>query len=118
MRGLRATGRQGSQVPEGGGLMPADKPVRPRPPKTPLIDRLGLLRAKLQGQVDFLKWLDAKGRLKHLPIWNPEDWVAEFNGFDMDAIADERKAVTDYAAAMQVYWADVDAWRAAKEKGN
>lgn len=109
-------------LPEGGEVMPdqkpaTDKPVRPRPPKTPLIERLGLLRSQLQGQVDFLRWLDAKGRLTHLNPWNPEDWVAEFQGFDMDEIAEERKAVTDYAARMQVYWRDLDVWRAAKEGG-
>lgn len=93
--------------------MPAQKPIRPEPPKTPATDRAGHLAFQNQGLVDFLRWLDARGRLRHLVTWNPEDWVAEFQGLDMDALAAERRAVTDYLAAMLRYWDDVDAWRQA-----
>ncbi len=91
--------------------MLTQKPVRPARPKTPVTDQVGRMRFDLQPLVDFLRWLDARGRLQHLNPWNPEDWVAEFRGIDMDALAAERRAILEYNAAMQRYWADVEVWR-------
>lgn len=93
--------------------MPAPKPIRPEPPKTPVTEQAGRLAVQNLGLVDFLRWLDARGRLRHLTPWNPEDVVAEFQGIDMDALAAERRAVQDYVVAMHRYWDDVDAWRQA-----
>jgi hypothetical protein len=80
-------------------------------------DRASQLAFQNQGLVDFLRWLQVRGRLRHLNPWNPEDWVAEFQGLDMDALTAERKAILDYTAAMQRYWADVEAYRRQIEGG-
>jgi hypothetical protein len=87
------------------------KPARPEQPATPVTDKAKQLVTQNLKLLDFLRWLDAKGRLQHLKPWQPDDWVAEYQGLDMDALTAERKAMLDYAAAMQRYWADLEAWR-------
>lgn len=89
------------------------KPKRPDQPKTPITDQCRQLANTNMRLVDFVRWLDARGRLQHLHPWNPEEWVAEFVGIDMAGLTAERKAILDYEAAMRTYWDQVERWRAA-----
>jgi hypothetical protein len=85
----------------------ATDPKRPLPPVTPLIDRLKRIERENQDLVDFVKWLRGTGRLTPVAAKRTdEEVVAAFRGIDLRAVAAERKAVTDYAAAMQTYWAE------------
>ncbi len=105
------------QAIQAGQVLPAAaataKPVRPEQPKTPITAQCRQLANTNMRLVDFLRWLDARGRLQHLNPWNPEEWVAEFVGIDMAGLTAERKAILDYEAAMRTYWDQVERWRAA-----
>lgn len=97
------------------GAVPApSEPMRPQPPKTPLIDRLKVIERQNQELVDLLKWLEGTGRLQNTGGWSLEEIVAAFRGIDLRAVAAERKDIERYAADMQNYWRLKDAADAAR----